>query len=479
MTDPGASERVALRQLPPVEPVRWPERLSQTLAHWLDDCPRAAYLYVKTGGGAPTHFMDRGTLYHEGAKRLMVDLIQHGEERWGSASEEHLSAMTAEIIAEVSREHPELVVSHRERDVARMCLYHLALGMDANPEHVVGLERKFLLELDCGWTVSGIVDLALMPDPNVGEVLDYKTQLHVPPQAEWDFFQAKLYACLLVWGRPVETVVCGDCEGTGVLPGEPDVDTGGCPACGGHFTKRGRGYEEEFGTPIGGHLGIVTGRELYPRHDPRKRADKKLPYNSRTWTRLELQEMVQDLEALGETLSGRLESWDFPARHDPSWCGRCPAENECPIPRQYRRFAGHITTREEAEEAWAWAERISARVGATRDEVKKFAAEKGISIRAGGDTIWEWTLGQPSRKMKLRRGRIDWDGFEEAIEAALERGEPFSLDEWAPVGRGASSFKKSKRPEAEGDGNVSEEVAPSAEERTAKLDERFGADAPW
>jgi hypothetical protein len=441
VTDPGASERVALRKLPPVEPVRWPERLSQTLAHWLDDCPRAGYLYVKTGGGAPTHQMDRGTLYHESVRRLMVDLIQQGEERWGSASDEHLSAMTAEIVAEVSREHPELVVSHAERDIARMCLYHSALGMDANPEHVAGIERKFVLELDCGWSISGIIDLALMPDPNVGKVLDWKTQLHVPPASEWDPFQAKLYACLLVWGKPVEKVPCTIVAHRTPLTPDSFKD---CPSC------RGTGLMEEFGTPIGGHLGIVTGEEVYPRHDPRKRADKKLPYNSRTWTRLELQEMVQDLNALGEALSGRLETWDFPARYG-SWCSRCPAENECPIPRQYRRFAGHITTRAEAEEAWAWAERISVRVSATRDEVKNFAALKGTEIRMG-DLVWEHSLGEPRRKMRMRRGRTDWEGFEEALDGALERGEEFTLDEWAPVSRGSSNFKKSKRPLAvEGD----------------------------
>jgi hypothetical protein len=426
--------------------------------------------------------MDRGTLFHEGAKRLMVDLIGHGEERWGSASDEHVSAMTAEIVAEVSRERPDLVVSHAERDVARLCLYHLALGLDANPEHVVGLERKFVLELPrSGWTVSGIVDLALMPDPNTGEVQDYKTQLHVPPESEWDWFQAKLYACLLVWGRPVEESPCEECGGGEFPPSEPETRPGGgvrwltCPAC------RGRGVVEEFGKPIGGHLAHVTGREVYPRHDPRKRANKKLPDNRKTWTRLELMELVQDLEAIGESLSDRLGTWDFPARYG-SWCGECPAENECPIPREYRRFAGHITTREEAEEAWAWAERITDRAGQTKKEVKEFAAVKGVSIRSG-DLVWEHTLGESSRKLKTAKGRSDWAGFEQALEGALERGEEFNLDEWAPYGRGQSSFRKSKRPRgAEGgspdgpEGNGSGGAGGDVEKQR---DEQFGADAPF
>jgi hypothetical protein len=476
MTDIGASERVALRKLPPVEPVRWPERLSQTLARWMNRCPRAGYLYVKTGGGAPTHMMDRGTLFHEGALRLMVDLLQHGEEKWGSAGDEHLSAMTAEIVAEVARERPDLVVSHEEKDVARMCLYHLAMALDANPEHVAGLERKFVLELACGWTISGIVDLALMPDPNVGKVRDYKTQLHVPPANEWDYFQAKLYACLLVWGKPVDTEPCPMCGG----PGKPIFREAGplaaslpCRTCGD------RGKVETFGTPIGGHLGIVTGEEVYPRHDPRKRADKKLPYNSRTWTRLELQELLQDLDALGEALSGRLESWDFPARFG-SWCSECPAENECPIPRQYRRFAGHITTREEAEEAWAWAERISARVEVTRKEVKSFAALKGTEIRMG-DLVWEHALGEPRRKMKMRRGRTDWEGFEEALDGALERGEEFKLDEWAPVSRGSSTFKKTKRPlvaKGDDDGNRDEGRRDESADVEQRRDDKWGDTLP-
>lgn len=476
MTDTGASERVALRQLPPVEPVRWPERLSQTLARWLNRCPRAGYLYVKTGGGAPTHPMDRGTLFHEAGKRLMGEQMAAGE-RWDSAGAEELSAMTAQIVQELARERPDLVVSHEEKDVARLCLYHLALGARSNPEHVVGLEKKFVLELECGWTISGIVDVALMPDATTGGVEDYKTQLPVPPKDEWDWFQAKLYACLLVWGKPVERRSCEGCGGTGVLPGEPDVDTGGCPECGGGPVRRGKGYVEEFGTPIGGHLGIVTGREVYPRHDPRKRADLKLPYNEETWTRLELLELVQDLEVLGEALSERLVSWDFPARYG-SWCPECPAENECPIPRRYRRFAGHLTTREEAEEAWAWAERISARVSATRDEVKSFAAIKGVEIRSG-DLVWTHTLGQPSRKLKTKGGRSDWDGLEEALTGAFERGEPFELDDWAPMKRGQSTFKKTKRPRevvAEGDDDGKRD---DGEDRERKRDERYGADAPY
>jgi hypothetical protein len=155
--------------------------------------------------------------------------------------------------------------------------------------------------------------------------------------------------------------------------------------------------------------------------------------------------MVMDLEALGEALSERLQTWDFPARSDPSWCGMCPAENECPIPRQYRRFAGHITSREEAEEAWAWAERISARVKATRKEVQNYAAIAGTEI-AHGDFVWEWTLGEPSRRLRTTGGRSDWSGFEQAIADALNHGEPFDLNEWAPVQRGQSTFKKRKEP---------------------------------
>lgn len=471
----SSDDRIDMRDLPPVAPIDWPERLSQTLARWLDRCPRAGYLYVKTGGGAPTHEMDRGSLAHGALERLMVDLIRFGGSRYAGAAEEELSSLTAELVAEVEREHSEWVVSHEQKDIARLCAYHVALALDVDPESVVGIERKFVLELECGWTVSGKIDLASFPDAQTGQVDDYKTTMYVPPDSGWDPFQAKLYGVLLVFGRPVDRVDCPRCGGTGAdaakvtgLEGGGEllaVAPGACPEC------RGRGTVEELGEPIGGRLARVIGREIYPRHDPRKKADKKLARNERSWSRLELQEFKLDLEAIGNRLTEALRTWKFPARYSTSWCGECPAENECPIPRQYRRFAGHIRTEEEAVEAWAWAQREKARVAATEAQVKNFAATQAVPVVVGNER-WSWEISEQT-KLKVRGGRADWSGLRDAIALALEQGEPFELGDWIKTS-GRSEFKKRKLP-AE-DVSVVKREEPRDERDAA---ERWGDDAPF
>jgi hypothetical protein len=455
VAEPKRDEIVALRELPPVPPVVWPERLSQTLARYLNRCPYSAYLYVATGGSAPTLEMDRGTLAHAGLALMMAWQLQGRvpagfDETPGAAGDEALSALTAEIVRQAAEENPRLWLSHEQKDVARLCVFHGAIGLDVKAEHVAGIERKFLLELDCGWTVSGIIDLASMPGDTLGQVDDYKTSLHVPPEQEWDWFQTKLYAAMLMFGRPhVGDEHCARCEGSG----EPAADLSGarCPDC------RGRGKIEVFGDPIGSHLREVLGRELYPRHDPRKRADGTLAHVCRReggqpkpWTRLELQELVIDLNDAGDRLSEMLTTWKFPARFGTKACGECPAEELCPIPRGYRRFAGHIRTREEAGEAWAWADRMKSKVAATEKEVKAWADRTAASLTLG-ETTWEHQISEVTA-LKKARGRADWDGFRSALELAEAAGEPIApvLEEYIRVSN-RSEFKKVKKGAGAGD----------------------------
>jgi hypothetical protein len=423
----SSDDKIRLRELPPVAPIEWPERLSQTLAQWLDKCPRAGYLYVKQGGGMATQEMDRGSLYHAGAARLMADSVL-GNEQLRAGTDEAVSMWTATTLDAVAREHPEFVLSHEQWDVARSCLYHTALGLDVEPASVTGIEQKFLLELpESGWNVSGIIDLCAEPDVGEGEVHDYKTQLYVPSATEWSPFQTKLYATALAFGYPVEARPCSDCAPGAVVEvaGDPAVVApDGCPTCGG------RGRVEVPLDPIGGHLTRVRGRELYPRRimGGRDGTPWRLPSNEQTWTRLELQEFLHDLDRNGERLNERLLSWDFPARSDPSWCPRCPSENECPIPRRFRRFAGHIQTREEAEEAWAWAQRVKEKVAQTEREVKKFAADWEVTIRQG-DVEWAH---EPTATRSLKTGadrKAAWPELQARIDLAVETGETFKLEE--------------------------------------------------
>jgi hypothetical protein len=473
-------DRIELRDLPPVESLaHWPERLSMTLARWLDRCPRAAYLYVKAGGGAPTHEMDRGSLTHEALARMMAEWMGRDDDAGYGAGDEEISSITATLVNQVAAERRDLEVSHAEKDVARVCVFHAALGLDVKPSDVVGVERKFYLDLECGWRISGRLDLASMPSSDVGQVDDYKTSLYVPPRSEWDPFQAKMYAVFLLWGRPVDKAPCPNGCDAGEFRERGAAQwierTGApCPACGG------RGYVEELGDPIGGHLARVIGRELYPRKDPRDRLDGKLARNEAAWTRMELLEFLADLNFIGERLSERLESWKFPARASESWCGECPAENECPIPREYRRFAGHIRTVEDANEAWAWAQRTKARVAQAEREVKKFSADNAVVIEAG-DVRWEWAEPTEVRKLRTRGGRTDWEGFEGALAGALERGELFDLRDWLKV-ETRNSFKKSRVPADQvGASNSTEGLVSDGGQAgdDRDPDERWGTQAPF
>jgi len=317
----------------------------------------------------------------------------------------------------------------------------------------------------------------------------------VPPPNEWDSFQQKLYAAMVVFGRPLDRVDCETCAY------EVDAEAAGkCPDC------KGRGYVEVPGAPIGGHLLRVKGREIYPRRDPRNRRDGKMAKLERTWSRMELLELVQDMEDLGDRLSEMLETWKFPARYGTQACNECPAEALCPIPRGYRRFAGHIQSPEQAAEAWSWAQRQKELVGITEREVKAFVAVKAMELEVG-ETVWSHELTE-TRKLKTKSGRADWDGLAGAVTAAAEEGEPFDLRDWITVSN-VSTFRKRKvvrdGERAEGDGGASGGVGPAGAGRDRgagvaggggggerrgrgagagadverERDERFGADAPY
>lgn len=473
------------RQLPPVEPVEWPARLSQTLLRFHDRCPRSAYLAAKYANGPSSHAMDRGSAFHLFAERMVVDLIQNNEAslfapQFGedvTRAKEEVASLTATMVDEVLSEHPELVVPAQDADAVRRMAYHLAVGLDVDPDSVVGVERKFVLDLECGWTVSGKVDLASLPEATRGQVDDFKTSLHVPEE-ESSPFQRKTYAVLLVYGQPVEDRECARCRGTGeaghFTVGEPVDPVGGLVVLDEHGKPKavcvdceGRGKIEHRLDPIGGHLRAVTGRELYPRYT---RKDGSIQRLEKTWTRLELEEFRQDMERAGRQLTERLETWDFPARSGPH-CSECPAEPECPLPRHLRRWAGAIQEEVQAAEAWAWAERMDVRVKQARKEVKAWAKANDVGVRVG-DFLWEFTV-KTRRKLRTKPDRTsDWDGLELAVRGAVEHGDPFDLRDWIREGKSNEWAKRSLDPEAVSPAKV----LPLSDE---DLDERYGADAPF
>lgn len=423
------------RKLPPVEPVRVPSRFSQTLIAKHDDCPRSAYLYVKHKSGAGSHEMDRGTLAHMVWERAMKTLIAHGERQFSPEDPEQAASMMAAIVDEVLRENPGLVVPRREVDDVREMAYHWAVAYDVDPEHVAGIERLMVLDLECGWTISGKLDVIALPSAELGQVDDCKSGMALPTQEEYaGSVQPWVYAVLLCFGTPVDRERCLTCnddsDGTPIYP--PGEGHPGCPAC------KGKGYVEVRGEPFGQHLKGVLCREVYPR--PKPRDDGLLHHREILLARTAIADYRADLERMAATLAARFESWDFPARSG-SWCSECPAQQECPLPAALRDYAGTINTVAQASEAWEKTQRAKAQLAAVEKEVKNFAKAHSVPIVVG-DEQWQW---QPKEGRAVRKAgqRSDWDGLVAAVEEAATFGTPFDVTQWV-VSTAGNEFKKSR-----------------------------------
>lgn len=421
-------DHLDLRRLPAVEPIAPPERLSQTLLRRADSCQRSAYLYVKHRGGMPAHALDRGTAFHLAwAKVTNLILERHAldaspEGDIDFAVDEHTAKL---MLDEVFDEHPELTVPLHERDDLRVMMSHIANGWQVNPQHVVAVERKFLLRLG-EHEVSGIIDLALI-DGTHGRVLDGKTTWDVPSQAEYDAtFQGRLYAVLLVYGQPITREACWNCPALGAAgPDAPDD----CPICDGH------GYIEQREEPLGGHLQTVTVGEVFPRF---LQEDGTVPVRSKPLARIEIDALRRDIEAQCDQLTRAFQTGEFPAVSG-SHCQECPCEPECPLPRHLRNFAGAIQTEDEAREAMEWHHRVEGKVSATRQEVKSYCKVNG-PLRFGADLIAEFA--------EVTRWDTAWEKIEQGAASAAQYGTPFDIHEFRRQKLG-TAFKVRKLTEAE------------------------------
>lgn len=418
------------RALAAVEPVDVPARFSQTLLAKADDCPRSAYLYVKHRGGPGSHEQDRGTLAHAVLERAMKTLIAHGERAFAPDDPEQAAAIVADIVDAVLRERPDLVVPRREVDDVRELAYHWATAYDVDPEHVAGIERLMVLDLECGWTISGKLDLVALPSAELGQVDDYKSTPAPVSQEEYEgSTQPWVYAALLCFGVPVDVYPCEMCDGKGWNLA-PELDE--CVQC------DGKGRLEVRGEAFGRHLRGVLCREVYPRARPRD--DGTLHRRELLLSRTAIADYRADLERMAATLAARFETWEFPASSG-SWCSQCPAAQECPLPAHLRDYAGTINTAGQAAEAWERTLRAKQQLAAVEREVKNYARAHDVAICVG-DEQWRW---QPKegRAVKKRGQRSDWEGLVAAIEESVQFGAPFDVDEWVTRTTG-SEFKKSK-----------------------------------
>lgn len=440
-----------LRDLPPVEPVSVPKRFRQSMLARANGCKRSAYLYAKYGGGQPAVELDFGSAAHLFFERAMSDLIARGEKslyvpsftqdpKTGDAVPEdavraamEVASLTAAMVDEILREHPELSVpiSHESHSVdhLREVAYHWAIAQDVDPDTVLGLEQMFVLDTDCGIVLSGKLDLHLLLSGGVFGVEDYKTSYNVPGQAESEaLMQLKLYALMALVGNPVE-VVDGEWHR---LP------------------------------PLGDGVNYVRGRMVFPRMKP---DEDGLRTREVLFTRQQLFDWRSDLNLMVEDLARRFgviedpeRAWRFPAVSG-SHCNTCACEAECPLPARLRDYAGTVNTREEAAATLAAVERSRALSNAGVKEAREWAKRNG-PVRVG-DCVWEW-------RDTAKHVPVDWDGLEAAVFEAAQFGRPFEKELFLRT-RTSPSFVKRKL--------VPEEI----EEANANGDgsSRFGDDAPW
>lgn len=392
-------ERLDFRKLPPVDwDVAAPERFSQTLLRHANVCPRSAALYLRHHGGGASHPLDRGSAFHLFAERMALELKSSGSPSyWQPAQHEdvilaqrEVASMTKVMVDEIL-DAPEngFVVPHWEAEHVRTMAYHLALGWPGvceDMESLYGVERKFVLDLPSGRTVSGKVDLLLWPEPLEVEVVDYKSSLAVPDQGDFeDSFQPRLYGALVLFGCPVEKLE----DGT-----EVRLD------------------------PIGEHIQRVKGRQIHPRARPKwdEHGHVELVERSATWSRKDLIDFIHDVDRARARIEHGVATRDWPARHG-KHCAECPSEPECPLPRDLRRFAGAINTAAEASEAMEWALRMGERVTRTKKEVRAFAEHEGEQGRPTALPVGTETFDFETswRRQLRRRGReADWEGLEAA-----------------------------------------------------------------
>jgi hypothetical protein len=438
------SDTATLRELPPVEPVDPPTRFRQSLLNRANGCKRSAYLYAKYGGGGTAVELDFGTAGHLFFERAMSDLIANEEKTLYSAAEgedpvaaaREVASLTAAMVDEVLREHPELSVpiAHPSHSVdhLREIAYHWAIAQDVDPESVLGLEQLFTLETPCGVTVTGKVDCLMGLDPDVLGVDDQKTSFNVPAQSEFEaFLQIKLYALMALVGTPVDVAADGSWQ--------PRL-------------------------PVGEGVNMVRGRMVYPRMKPH---DGALLSREVFFTRQELLDWQHDLNGMVEDLARRFgiiedsdRAWRFPAVAG-AWCSECPCALECPLPPRLRDHAGTINDPDQAALALASILTVRRDADAMMREVRNWAKRNG-SVRVG-DFEFAW-------RETVKHDPVDWDALEAALYEAQTFGSPFAREMFVREKVGQSFSKRKLEPE-----ELQEETADAKQ----SADERWGESAPF
>lgn len=485
-----------LRHQPPVALELRPDmpaRFSQTFLRHAANCMHSGYLYLRFAGGPGSHEMDRGTATHLIAERMGRHALEYGEP---TVPHEVVREIVNEVVAEVG-------IAPGEIDYLHVLAYHLAEALAFDPETIVGLERKVLMEIG-GYTISGKIDLAWVKGETAG-VRDYKTSMNLPDNAAWGpaetddgkkrirrfLFQALLYALLLKFGHPAS--VCPECGGAGGHGNtdRPDLALK-CPTCDGE----GEIIED---TPLAPRAEKFDVGEWYPAYMYEdENGAQRLVERSTVIELPELENHRRWLEALVQRVGAAFETGEWPAVPG-SHCNECPAERLCPIPAVLRERAFDpetgevivVDSNEAARAALALRDRLNAEAAQLWDQAKAWA-DKG-NVIVVGDQVYEFKPTTTTSVKKKGGNRTDWEGFLEAVQHAAETGEPFPVDKWIKTSTSTRFTKRALRPdektpdypeEVEHDGRRSSSDGEAAGRSTggaagSEPGARFGDDAPF
>lgn len=266
--------------------VERPSKASMTLLSKIDVCPYSGALYIREKGSKQTHAMARGELTHAATEHLINEHV--------------LGAGETEIPGEVAKDYGQALIEERvdlalptdEQEAIRTALWNWGEHSIFDPSVIVGVEIMLSLEIG-DWIVRGKLDLCEIVN-GVGVVTDWKTSLGMPSVEQYERdFQAQFYALLLFQGT---------------VDGEDE--------------------------PLGKGLSSIITKQVFPRLDPKKNGGNLFSRYAE-FEPQHLADFKRVLEAHLAKLDHGLKTREWAAT-DGSWCERCPAARDCPIPVSQR-----------------------------------------------------------------------------------------------------------------------------------------------
>lgn len=416
------------RNLPPVTEAEQPVvgegwQPSQTFLKHHDRCDRAAMLYLIHGGGAGSHPLNRGAIWHDVAARLTQHAISQPD---GGEPKVQSVEIGKEFLLDYLRENPHLQVSAVERDALRYMIANFCMGEVWDPGKIVALETTVTLQIG-RWTIICRIDRAETIGPGFLEVVDYKTSFSLEDGEE---FKGESY------------------------------DENGEPRFAGNFQTMlyalalAEGLLDD-GLPLGEDFDRFKLRLAYPRYLRDRDTLPRLAAREVVVTRKQLLDFRIDIELQLE----RLEAVNFGERRwqptPGSHCAECPAEYACPLPRILRPESQHanltsIDDLEKAAAAWYFMSR--------RNENLKRRLKKGAE-RIGDLDPGALEIGDEDGNKGVRIGNDlallflakesktipDKEELERAVTQAVEYGEKFDMAEHIRVSE-STEFAKRKVP---------------------------------